>query len=83
MTIELSSYNLEEAQIDVANLLFKNHPNKKREWYCKEMGCSTRTLARWIQSGKIVAPIRTKGIDNAIELLNRAGYRVIRDEASN
>jgi len=76
MNLEIGSYNIEEASIDVAALLFKNHPGRSRDWYSKELGCSVRTLYRWMQQGRLVAPFKSKGIDDAIEKLEKAGYKV-------
>jgi len=80
MNIEISSYNIEEAAIDVATLLFKTHPGRTRKWYSEQLGCSNRTLYRWIEKGRLVAPeIKTKGVEAAIEKLQRLGYTVVKE----
>lgn len=77
MTIEIASYNIEEASIDVAELLLKTHPGKTRKWYAEQLGCSERTLYRWVTDGRLQSVLfRTKVVENAIQILQRAGYTV-------
>ena len=78
MELIIGSYNIEEASIDLAALLFKDHPARTKEFYAKELGISYRTLYRWIQDGRLKAPFLTKGIQDAIEKLKKAGYEVVK-----
>lgn len=79
MLVEIASWNLEEASIDIAAALLKNKPGLTRKEYSHLLGCSERTLYRWTQQGRLFSNLFiSRGTHEAIKKLEEQGYKVIK-----
>lgn len=76
MLIEIPNYNLDKANIVIAESLVRDRPNLSRDDYAKELGINVRTLYRMLKDSKLLIPRGGIGIASAIAKLEKAGYTV-------